>query len=127
MIKDVLLVGFGGALGALGRYGLGLLIVRWFGTGFPWATLAINLIGCLIIGMAMGAGPGPAGFLSRDLRLLGVVGFLGAFTTFSTFGYETISLLQGGKPALAVAYVLSSVILGLGAVALGILATRGLA
>jgi len=127
MIKDVLLVGLGGGLGALGRYGLGLFIIRWFGTGFPWATLAINLIGCLLIGMAMGAGPSQAGFLSRELRLFGVVGFLGAFTTFSTFGYETISLLNGGKPGLAVAYVLSSVILGLGAVALGILATRGLA
>lgn len=127
MMKDVLLVGLGGGLGALSRYGLGVFLVKWLGTSFPWATLAINLIGCLLIGMAMGAGPGPTGFLSRELRLLGVVGFLGAFTTFSTFGYETVSLLQGGKPALAVAYVLSSVILGLGAVALGILATRGLA
>lgn len=127
MMKDILLVGVGGGLGALSRYGLGLLLVRWLGTGFPWATLAINLVGCLLIGMALGGGPGPAGFLTREVRLLGVIGFLGAFTTFSTFGYETISLVQGGKPALAVLYVLASVLLGLGGVVLGILATRGLA
>ena len=126
MMKELLLVGLGGGLGALSRYGLGLLMVRWLGTGFPWATLFINLSGCLLIGMALGAGPGPSGFLSRELRLFGVIGFLGAFTTFSTFGYETIALLQAGKPALAVAYVLASVILGLAGVALGILLTRGL-
>lgn len=125
-MKEMLLVGLGGGLGALGRYGLGLLMVRYFGTAFPWATLFINVSGCLLIGMALGAGPGPAGFLSRDMRLFGVIGFLGAFTTFSTFGYETMALLQGGKPALAVMYVLASVLLGLGGVALGILLTRGL-
>ena len=126
MMKAILLVGLGGGLGALSRYGLGLLMVRYFGTAFPWATLFINLTGCLLIGMALGGGPGPAGFLSREMRLFGVIGLLGAFTTFSTFGYETIALLQGGKPALALVYVLASVVLGLGGVALGILLTRGL-
>lgn len=126
-MKDILLVGIGGGLGAISRYALGIGIVRWLGTGFPWATLAINLMGCLLIGMALGAGPGPMGFLSRELRLLAVIGFLGAFTTFSTFGYETIALLQGGKAALALGYVLASVLLGVGAVALGIMATRGFA
>jgi CrcB protein len=123
-MKDILLVGIGGGLGALSRYSLGILIVRAFGTGFPWATLAINVIGCLLIGMAMGGGPGPTGFLSRELRLLGVIGFLGAFTTFSTFGYETVALVQAGKPALALSYVLASVILGIGSVCLGIMAMR---
>lgn len=123
-MKDILLVGIGGGLGAIARFGMGIAIVRWLGTGFPWATLAINVIGCLLIGMALGGGPGPAGFLSRELRLLGVIGFLGAFTTFSTFGYETLSLLQGGKPMLAASYVLASLLLGLGAVGLGIWAMR---
>lgn len=123
-MKDILLVGIGGGLGAIARFGMGIAIVRWLGTGFPWATLAINVIGCLLIGMALGGGPGPAGFLSRELRLLGVIGFLGAFTTFSTFGYETLSLLQGGKPMLAASYVLASLVLGLGAVGLGIWAMR---
>ena len=126
-MMEILLVGIGGALGALSRYGLGLVVVRWLGTGFPWATLAINVLGCLLIGMAMGGGVGPTGFLTRELRLLGVIGFLGAFTTFSTFGYETIALLQGGKGGLAVSYVLASVLLGLAAVAGGMLATRSLA
>lgn len=125
-MKEILLVALGGALGALSRYALGLTIIRWLGTGFPWATLAINVIGCLLIGMALGAGPGPEGFLSRELRLLAVIGFLGAFTTFSTFGYETIALVQVGKPALAMAYVLASLFLGVGAVALGMLAMRSL-
>jgi CrcB protein len=119
-MKDILLVGVGGGLGAIARYGLGVVIVRWLGTGFPWATLAINVIGCLLIGMALGGGPGPTGFLSRELRLLGVIGFLGAFTTFSTFGYETVSLIQGGKPLLAATYVIASVGVGIGAVALGV-------
>jgi CrcB protein len=123
-MKDILLVGVGGGLGALARYGLGLAVVRWLGTGFPWATLAINVIGCLLIGMALAGGPGPTGFLSRELRLLGVIGFLGAFTTFSTFGYETVSLLQAGKPLLAAGYVIASLVLGLGAVGLGLLALR---
>ncbi len=123
-MKDILLVGIGGGLGAIARFGMGIAIVRWLGTGFPWATLAINVIGCLLIGMALGGDPGPAGFLSRELRLLGVIGFLGAFTTFSTFGYETLSLLQGGKPMLAASYVLASLVLGLGAVGLGIWAMR---
>lgn len=119
-MKEILLVGVGGGLGAIARYGLGVVIVRWLGTGFPWATLAINVIGCLLIGMALGGGPGPTGFLSRELRLLGVIGFLGAFTTFSTFGYETVSLIQGGKPLLAATYVIASVGVGIGAVALGV-------
>jgi len=125
-MKEMLLVGLGGGLGALGRYGLGLLMVRWLGTAFPWPTLFINLIGCFLIGLALGGGPGPTGFLSREMRLFGVVGFLGAFTTFSTFGYEAIALLQGGKPALAGLYVLASVLLGLGGVSLGLFLTRGL-
>ncbi len=126
-MKDILLVGIGGGLGAISRYTLGLVMVRWLGTGFPWATLVINIIGCLLIGMAMGGGPGATAFFSRELKLLGVIGFLGAFTTFSTFGYETVSLIQGGKPALAVSYVLASVLLGIASVGLGIMATRGLA
>ena len=123
-MKDILLVGIGGGLGAIARFGMGIALVRWLGTGFPWATLAINVIGCLLIGMALAGGPGPTGFLSRELRLLGVIGFLGAFTTFSTFGYETVSLLQGDKPMLAASYVLASLVLGLGGVACGIWAMR---
>lgn len=126
-MKDVLLVGIGGGIGALSRYGLGLLLVRWMGTGFPWATLVVNVSGCLLIGMAMGGGVGATAFLPRELKLAGVVGFLGAFTTFSAFGYETIALLQGGKPMLAGLYVLASVLLGLMAVGLGLGLTRGLA
>lgn len=126
-MKEMLLVGLGGGLGALSRYGLGLLMVRWLGAAFPWATLLVNLSGCLLIGIALGASPGAEGLLAREWRLFGVVGFLGAFTTFSTFGYETISLLQGGKPGTAIMYVLASVVLGLGGVMLGILLSRSAA
>lgn len=126
-MKDVLLVGIGGALGALSRFALGLAVTRWLGTGFPWATLAINLLGCLVIGLAMGGPAGSLGLLSRDMRLLGVIGFVGAFTTFSTFGWETVALLQAGKPGLAILYVASSVLMGLGAVALGLSVARALA
>lgn len=121
-MKDVLLVGIGGALGAIARFGLGLAIVRAVGTGFPWPTLLINVSGCLLIGLAMGLEP--SGVLTRDVRLVAVIGFLGAFTTFSTFGYETLSLAQGGKVGFAFLYVLSSVFLGLASVTLGYVAMR---
>lgn len=109
-----LLVGLGGALGSMARYGIGLALPS---SGFPYATLAVNVIGCFCIGMAMPAAARVEA-LSPELRLLVVVGFLGGFTTFSAFGNETVALLRsgGGLPLLNVA---ANVGLGLAAVALG--------
>ncbi len=109
-----LLVGLGGAIGSMARYGMGLALPS---AGFPYATLAVNVIGCFCIGLAM---PSVARVetLPPELRLLVVVGFLGGFTTFSAFGNETVSLLRSGG-GLALVNVAANILLGLAAVVLG--------
>lgn len=110
MMRDFLLVGAGGFLGAALRYGVSLALARWTGT-FPWATLGINVAGCLLIGLLMPLMEG------KPLWLAFVVpGLLGGFTTFSAFGYETWRLAEGGRALLGALYVLASVGLGLAAV-----------
>jgi CrcB protein len=109
----VLLVALGGALGAVARFLVAAGFARRFGAGRPWATLFINLTGCFLIVVFA------ARLTSPNLRYLLPVGFVGAYTTFSTFEYETVRLFQLGQPAGAIAYVLASNVLGLGAVLLG--------
>lgn len=97
------LVGLAGALGAMTRYGIGVAVgVR----SFPWATLGVNVAGSLLLGWVLG-GPG-AGRWGTTLTTVVAVGFLGAFTTFSTFSYETTTLLRDGRPGTAAAYVAAS-------------------
>jgi len=98
----------------MARYGVGLALPS---TGFPYATLAVNVIGCFCIGLALPS-VGRTEALSPDVRLLVVVGFLGGFTTFSAFGNETVSLLRSDG-GLAAANILANVSLGVGAVLLG--------
>ena len=101
-----------GALGTLARYGLSGLAHQWFGAGFAWGTLAVNLIGCLAIGLLMQPVL-EGGVVPQPWRLAVVVGFCGAFTTFSAFGHETLGYLREGTYLLAVGNVLANVILGL--------------
>ena len=109
----VLLIAIAGAAGAVARYGVGSAIGA---RTFPWGTLSINVAGSFLLGLLLEVGPGR---MSDDLRVALGVGFLGAFTTFSTFGYETVALLRDGRPAPAVAYVLVSVVGGVAAAAAG--------
>jgi CrcB protein len=113
-VTFALWIGAGGFLGSIGRYWLGTLVQGSLGTGrFPWGTLAVNMIGCLAIGVL-------APWLEdRTARAFWVVGVLGGFTTFSAFGNETIDLVRGADPWLAGAYVGASVAGGIGAVAIG--------
>lgn len=97
---------------------MGGWIARWAGPEFPWATLAINVAGSLLLGTLLRALPGPA--VAPEARALLAIGFCGAFTTFSTFGYETASLLQGDTPGLAAVYVAASVALSVLAVFAGL-------
>jgi fluoride exporter len=106
----LLLVAAGGALGSVLRYAVSMFAAAHLGAGFPWGTLAVNLIGSGAIGLLGGLG------LGGDLRLLLVTGLLGGFTTFSAFSLET-GLLWERAPPSAVAYVAASLFLGLAAFA----------
>ena len=109
----VLLVAIGGALGAVARFGVATGFARRLGTGWPWGTLFINLTGCFIIAVLT------ARLTNPNLRYMLPVGFVGAYTTFSTYEYETMRLVQLGQPMGALVYVLTSNLLGFGAVLLG--------
>lgn len=115
----VLLVAAGGAAGSVLRYLVSVLALEALGAGFPWGTLAVNVIGSLAIGVLGGLG------VQSELRLLLVTGLLGGFTTFSAFSLETGALAERSV-ALAALYVTASVGLGLAGFALGwALARRG--
>lgn len=109
-------VACGGAIGASLRYGVGLYI-RPSGV-FPWTTWSINLVGCLLAGIFF-AYTEKYAVLNYEARLFLMVGILGGFTTFSSFGLETFQLIRQGQFAIAVAYVSSSVILGVMCLAVG--------
>ena len=113
-----LYVAVGGVVGALARFAAGAWITGAGAWSFPWATLGVNVAGSLLLGFLMHALPqwgAPA-----EVRALLTVGFCGSFTTFSTFGYETVTLAQNGAATLAAAYVLASVLLGLAGVVAGL-------
>ncbi|MDB5098105.1 MAG: camphor resistance protein CrcB [Cyanobacteria bacterium RYN_339] len=109
-------------MGAWARLYLGLAVALRTSTGFPYGTLLINLLGCFILGVVNTL------VLERGVpdvwRLAVGVGFCGAFTTFSTFGFETLALLREGRYAAAALYVLASNLLGFGCAALGWLVAR---
>jgi len=117
-----LLVLFGGGVGALTRYVIGSAISTRVGGRFPLGTMVINITGSFLIGVLMTL---LTERLSHpNLRLLLVTGFLGGYTTFSTFEYETLQAVQGGAPWIGVLNVVGSVVLGYIAVWLGTTLTR---
>lgn len=111
----ILLVFVGGMVGAPARYLLDRAVQRRHESVFPWGTLTVNLIGCLVLGMLTGA----ARSLPADLLILAGTGVCGAFTTFSTFGYETTRLLEEGSLLEAGLNALASLFLGVLAAAGG--------
>jgi fluoride exporter len=119
-----LLVAIGGAAGSLLRYAAGQALGPARPGAFPWHTFAVNVAGSLLLGLVVALVP-------RDdphhLRALLAVGFCGGLTTFSTFGYETVSLLQSRAYAVALAYAGGSLVIALLAVALGLSAGARLA
>lgn len=124
MLK-LLLIGIGGFLGAVSRYGLAGLVHRFASGTFPSGTLVVNLLGCLLIGALMCLAEERQVF-GQELRLLLMIGFLGSFTTLSTVGYETFEFLRGGSLLLAAVNAGANLLLGLGAVILGWLAVKAL-
>lgn len=118
MLKNILLVGLGGAIGSVLRYLSTVLVDRCFQSLFPWATFFINILGCLIIGGLLGVF-GRQQLTGADMRLLFVTGFCGGYTTFSAFAAENLTLFQSGQSWMAVLYIVASVLAGIAAVWLG--------
>jgi CrcB protein len=112
----LLWIAIGGAVGTLARYETGTALAR-FSARFPFGTLAVNLIGCFIMGYLQGL------FLDRvikpELRLALLVGFLGGYTTFSSFGWETTAFLHDGQYARAAMNFLANNVIGIGLVLVG--------
>lgn len=125
----IVMVAAGGALGAVARYGLGGWVQGFVSTSFPLGTLAVNVLGSFLLGLSFYLLESLA--FSAETRAMVTIGFLGAFTTFSTFSYEAVVLLDGGEWARGGAYVGGSLVLGLvgvgGGLALGslLLQARG--
>lgn len=122
-LKMFLLVMLGGALGSGARAGLSELVAWRFGTGFPLGTLAVNILGSLVIGLIAGLTmPEGRWLVSAELRVFMLLGVLGGFTTFSSFSLQTVELMQAGRTLSALGYVLLSVILCVVCAWLGLLA-----
>ena len=113
----IMLVAAGGALGAVARYLVATAFAERFGAGWPWGTLFINVSGCVLISLFLGAGS--SRIAASNLRYLLPVGFVGAYTTFSTYEYEALRLFQLGRAASALTYVAASNVLGFIAVLAG--------
>lgn len=111
-------IGLGGALGAMLRHLIGVWMQMRWGSGFPWGTLAVNLLGCFMIGVLYQYFTAVS--LPPNWRLFIFTGLLGALTTFSTYGLNTVQLLQRGKVETAVVNILANNLLGIGLVFLGI-------
>ncbi|ACE91300.1 camphor resistance protein CrcB [Rhizobium phaseoli] len=120
------LVALGGAIGSVLRYYVGQWALRLMGPAFPWGTLAVNVVGCFVIGVF-------AELIARrfnasmELRLLLITGFLGGFTTFSAFSLDAISLFERGEAVAGGIYIAASVGLSMAAVISGLAVMRALA
>ncbi len=122
-MTSVLLAGLGGFVGSSLRYGVALLLPAASRGGFGVATVAVNVVGCLSIGVITQA-MASRGALSPHLTVFLMVGLLGGFTTFSTFGHETVEMWQQRGPSVAALVAAAHVVLGVGAVWVGRLATQ---
>jgi CrcB protein len=127
-LQRALLVGIGGFLGANARYWIGAWAGSRYGTGaLPWATLAVNVSGAFLLGFLLALIAGRVSPASEiTLRLLLASGFLGAYTTFSTFEHETLDLFRAGRLFPALANALGSLLAGFLAVWLGEITARRL-
>jgi CrcB protein len=125
-MPNLLYVLIGGAIGAGARYEVGRLTLRHIGPGFPWGTLAVNLVGGLFMGLLAGSFAGRH-FVDRPLWLLLGVGVLGGFTTFSAFSLDLFYMLERGQPGLALGYAMASAIGALALLAGGWWLARALA
>ncbi len=125
-MNPYLLVGLGGALGAMARYGIGTAVPAP-ANGFPLATALINIAGSLAMGVLIGVLAKTTPQYQNEIRLFVAVGIFGGFTTFSSFSLDAITLIERGDFLLATAYIVGSVVLSLTGLYVGLQATRVLA
>ena len=116
----VLLVAAGGVVGVVARYALGTTVSH---DTLPWVTVAINVVGSFLLGLLTAVGTG----LAPEVRTALGVGLLGGFTTFSTFSVDVLKQIEAGESGKALLYIVASVILGIGAAAVGYYAGRAVA
>ncbi len=119
-MTNTLLIFIFGGIGSMLRYGVGILSIKWLGAAFPWGTLAVNIIGCTLIGIFARTIPLPQNG-GNELRLIFMTGLCGGFTTFSAFTLDAANLYMRGETGLAAAYIAASVVLSLFGVAIGLM------
>ena len=120
-----LIVAAGGALGAMARYGAGIAAQRLApGSTWPWATLTVNVVGGLVMGLLVGWLALRAGAGQESVRLFAAVGLLGGFTTFSAFSLEAVLMMERRQFAMAGGYVALSVVLSITALFIGLMVAR---
>lgn len=121
----LLIVAAGGALGAVARYGVGVWTFRLFpAAAWPWATLAVNVCGGLLMGLLAGWLAFRGGAHGETIRLFAAVGVLGGFTTFSAFSLEAALMIERRQFAMAGGYVTASVVLSIAALFIGLMVAR---
>lgn len=116
-MRTLVLIAAAGAAGSVARYAVGLALPAR--AGWPRGTLLVNVVGCLLIGAIMGLAHARPGAISPEARLVIVTGFLGAFTTYSAFAYESFELARAGRLGQAAAYAALTIVLGWTAAAAG--------
>ena len=120
------LVGSGGAIGAVGRYSIGVWLGQWLGVNWPYGTFTVNVVGGLLMGIVAGLGTWST-LISPELRIFLAVGVLGGFTTFSAFSLDIMLMLERHQWLMALGYSVASVLLSLAALALGLFLVRTIA
>jgi len=118
------LLALAGAVGTLIRAGCTILATRLCGVGFPWGTLFVNVAGSLLFGLIVGLARG-RGTMTVGTETILLIGLLGGFTTFSSYAFQSVELLQGGRPLTAVAYVIGTNVAAMAAVWAGLRITGG--
>ncbi len=126
MISTIGVVALGGALGATMRHGVNVGSVHFLGHGYPWGTLIVNILGSLLMGIMIGKFA-QMDQVSPELRSLLATGFLGAFTTFSTFSLDFVTLWERGALLQAAGYIVFSVMLSILALFFGLWIMRSIA
>jgi CrcB protein len=123
MWQRLFLIALAGAVGTLARYGLAGAVQRAFGGHLPWGTLTVNVLGCFLFGLVWTLAEERL-VIDGETSVIVLGGFMGAFTTFSTFIFETGGFLRGSEWALATGNVVLQMIVGIGSLFLGVFAAR---